>query len=111
MRWVWADLFRLGFFAILLVAIVVLRKDCAEGAARFFTSFEAEPGHVPGAAPGSGGIGGAEPRERRAPHGPPGTIDPPPDAGAPAARPIGELRRLTDEEIRRAFPEGLDAGQ
>jgi uncharacterized protein len=35
---------------------------------------EAAHGRVPGAAPGSGGIGGAEPRERRAPHGPPDLI-------------------------------------
>jgi hypothetical protein len=39
------------------------------------TPAEGAHGHVPGAPPGSGGIGGAEPRTRRAPDGPPGTID------------------------------------
>jgi hypothetical protein len=43
LRWVWADLFRIGFLVTLLVAVIVLRKDCAKGVATFYEAFSPPP--------------------------------------------------------------------
>jgi hypothetical protein len=84
---------------------------------------EAAHGHVPGAAPGSGGIGGAEPRQRRAteaekhapacgptkcrtivrpPDGPPGTID---DWAVVAVTSVGGADEPAPDDLLDGDPE------
>jgi hypothetical protein len=40
MRWMWADLFRIGFLLIMLLAIISMRETCSQGVAGFFGQFD-----------------------------------------------------------------------
>jgi flavin-dependent dehydrogenase len=86
-RWIWVIPFADGATSVGFVALP--------------EAFEGAHGPVPGAPPGSGGIGGAEPRPRRAPHGPPGKI-----ARLPRD-PAAALRHVIAAEptMARRFPE------
>jgi hypothetical protein len=51
MRWAWADLFRIGFLLVMLVAIISMRKPCSQGVAGFFGQFELAPDAATSGAP------------------------------------------------------------
>jgi hypothetical protein len=79
-RWLWNDVFRIAFLVIMLVAVVVLRDDCATGISRFMGTFEAP-----------------------ADAGPPAEVPPPPV-------PEGwELVPADQVDLEKMFPSG-DAG-
>ena len=48
-RWVMADLIRIAMYGSLLVAIIALRKPCADGTAALFESFATPPAPEAGA--------------------------------------------------------------
>jgi hypothetical protein len=74
-------------------------------------SREAAHGRVPGAAPGPGGIGGAQPRQRRAPHGPPDVMaDYPTPVMDPPIEMPSEIIDLASGPFRAQFPELACAG-
>ncbi|RMH39403.1 MAG: hypothetical protein D6689_16650 [Deltaproteobacteria bacterium] len=86
MRWVWADLFRIAFLAIMLVAVVVLKNDCAEGVSRFIGSFEPPT------------------------DAPPAARSPAPAARDPNLPADWQLVPADEVDLRAMFPAAADAG-
>jgi len=48
-RFVWADLFRIGFLLTMLVAVIANRDSCSQGVAKFIGAFEPPPDAAPAA--------------------------------------------------------------
>ena len=83
MRWVWTDLFRISFLLIMLVMIVVMKDQCADGVSKFMGTFDAPPD-----AAGTPGL----------------------DPYAPIVPEGWELKSVDDIDLETMFPSNRDGG-
>jgi len=51
MRWAQADLFRIAFLVLILVALIAMKDTCSQGVANFFKSFDPPDAGPPPAVP------------------------------------------------------------
>ncbi len=78
LRWVWNDIFRIAFLVLMLVVVVVMKDECAQGVSNFMGAFD-----TPADAAGTPG----------------------PNPNAPLVPEGWELKSIDEIDLEKMFPE------